>query len=176
MRRLSVLASAIAFALPLALACAWFAAPAAAEDVPYAQLGTVLGTPKLVYSLGPKDKSQLLLKFVPAGQDDKSWTKMTTVSILKVQQKDTETAGRGVIAKLRDELSTRHAKIFSFDESDAALPASCYFAFAADGENQKGIVYSPSPGFVTVAQVGAKSAHVIATRDILVLKGLLAHR
>jgi hypothetical protein len=161
------------FAAALALACGWFAGPAAAEDVPYAKLGNILGTPKLAYSLGPKDRSQLLLKFVPAGQDDKAWTKMTTVSILKVQEKDTETAGRGVIAKLRDELTTRHAKIFIFDESDAALPVSCYFAFAADGETQKGIVYSPTPGFITVAQVSAKSAHTIAPHDVAVLKSLI---
>jgi len=150
-------------------------APAGAEDVPYAKLGDVLGTPKLAFSLGPKDKSQLLLKFVPAGQDDKVWTKMTTVSILQVQEKDTETASRGVIAKLRDELSTRHAKIISFNESDAALPATCYFEFTADGETQKGIVYSPTPGFVTVAQISAKSARTIAPHDIAVLKSLIHH-
>lgn len=159
---------AFAFGLP--------AVPASAEDVPYAKLGDVLGTPKLAFSLGPKDKSQLLLKFVRDGEDEQDWTKMTTVSILKVPQKDTEAAGRGVIAKLRDELKTRHAQIDAFNESEADLPATCYFAFTADGEIEKGVVYSPAPGFVTVAQVGAKSAHVIATRDILVLKGLLAHR
>jgi len=163
-------------ALALSLAC--FAVPARADDdVPYAKLGDVLGTPKLAYSLGPKDKSQLLLKFVRDGEDEQAWTKMTTVSILKIQPKDTETAGRGVIAKLRDELKTRHATIYAFNESDPDLPATCYFSFAAGGEIEKGVVYSPSPGFITVAQVGAKSDHnTIATHDVLVLKSLLAHR
>jgi len=162
----------------LALSLAWFAVPTKADDdVPYAKLGDVLGTPKLAYSLGPKDKSQLLLKFVRDGEDDQAWTKMTTVSILKIQPKDTEAAGRGVIAKLRDELKTRHATIYAFNESEPDLPATCYFSFAAGGEIEKGVVYSPTPGFVTVAQVGAKFDHnTIATHDVLVLKSLLAHR
>ena len=57
----------------LALSLAWFTVPAIADDdVPYAKLGDVLGTPKLAYSLGPKDKSQLLLKFVRDGEDDQA--------------------------------------------------------------------------------------------------------
>jgi hypothetical protein len=165
MRRLTFLAAALL----------WLAAPAVAADAPYAKLGNLLGTPKLAYSFGPKDKSALLLKFVPAGEDDKAWTKMTTVSIVKVLPKDTEAAGRGVIAKLRDELKKRQVKVETFAESDIADPASCYFEYSADGEHQKGIVYSPTPGFVTVAQVGAKSIHGITQHDVAVLKSLI-HR
>jgi len=165
MRRLTFLAAALV----------WLAAPAMAADAPYAKLGNLLGTPKLAYSFGPKDKSQLLLKFVPAGEDDKVWTKMTTVSILKVVPKDTESAGRGVIAKLRDELKKRQVKVETFAESDVSDPATCYFEYSGSGEHQKGVIYSPAPGFVTVAQVGAKSIHTITQHDVAILKSLI-HR
>jgi hypothetical protein len=163
MRRLIFLAAAVLLA----------AAPALATEAPYAKLGVILGTPKLAYSFGPKDKSQLLLKFVPTGQDDKAWTKMTTVSILKIPAKDTEVAGRGVITKLHDELKKRQVKIESFEVSPPASPATCYFEYSGEGEHQKGVIYSPTPGFVTVAQVGAKSTKSITPHDIAVLKSLI---
>jgi hypothetical protein len=158
----------------LAVALLWAASvgPARAADAPYAKLADVLGTPKLAYSIGPKDKSQLLLKFVPDGENADTWTKMTTVSILKVPEKDTDAAGRGVIAKLRDELKAKHAKIETFDQNPVA-PVSCYFVYTVDGATQKGVVYDPAPGFVTVAQVGAKVSAEITHHDALVLKSLI---
>ncbi len=156
----------------LAAVLLWSAGPGGAAEVPYAKLADVLGTPKLAYSLGPKDKSRLLLEFVPDGQDQKSWTKMTTVSILKVPEKDTDTAVRGVISKLRDVLKANHAKVAAFDENTAA-PVTCYFEYTVAGATQKGIVYGPAAGFVTVAQVGAKSAARISQHDVLVLKSII---
>jgi hypothetical protein len=159
-------------AFAVAMLWAGAAARAATGEPPYAKLANVLGTPKLAYSQGPKDKSQLLLKFVPDGETATKWSKMTTISILKVPEKDTESAGRGVIAKLRDLLKSKHAKIQTFDESPIA-PFTCYFVYTVEGSTQKGIVYEPALGFVTVAQVGAKYASDISHHDALVLKGII---
>ena len=139
---------------------------------PYLKLAQALGTPNLVESEGPKDKSRLLLHFVPDGEDAKTWTKMTTISILKIPSSDTETATRGVIRDLRDALKDRHATIDVFDESPLP-PVTCFFEFTADGETQRGVVYSPDPGFVTVAQLGLKDGAALGPDDLKTLKGLI---
>ena len=98
---------------------------------------------------------------------------MTTISILKVPETDTDGAVRGVIAELRDELKANKAKVATFDEAPLA-PVTCYFEFEGDGEDQKGIVYSPTPGFVTVAQVGVKGGETIDQKDAAFLKSIIA--
>jgi hypothetical protein len=147
-------------------------APAGAAAPPYAALAKALGTPVLGDSFGPADKSQLLLKFVPSGQTTKNWKKMTTVSILKVAPGNTDTATRAVITRLQAELKTRHATVRAFDRSPAS-PVTCYFEFVAGGDTEKGIVYSPDPGFVTVAQVGAKNGGSISSDDVKRLKSVI---
>jgi hypothetical protein len=148
---------------------------AAANDPPYLKLAKILGTPHLAESSGTPDKSRLLLHFVPEGEDSKNWTKMTTVSILKVPETDTEGATRGVIVELRDELKENKAKIATFDESPLA-PVTCYFEFNADDEDQRGVVYSPSPGFVTVAQVAIRGGGSVADKDVAFLKSIIAKK
>jgi hypothetical protein len=157
----------------LALSFAVLASPALANDPPYLKLAEALGTPHLAESTGPADKSRMLLHFVKDGEDGKNWTKMTTVSIIKVPETDTQGAARGVIVELRDELKENKAKIATFDETPLA-PVTCFFEFSADGEDQKGIVYSPSPGFVTVAQVGVKDGATIDPKDVEFLKKIIA--
>jgi hypothetical protein len=146
--------------------------PAFAADPPYMALGRALGTPVLGYSFGPPDKSRMLLKFVPDGQTPNAWKKMTTVSILKVAPGDTDAATRGVITRLQTQLKARHASVRAFDRSPVA-PLTCYFEFTAGGETEKGIVYSPHPGFVTVAQVGSKNGGSISSNDVRELKHVI---
>jgi hypothetical protein len=146
--------------------------PASAGDPPYLALGKALGTPVLGYSYGPADKSQLQLKFVPDGETVKDWKKMTTVSIVKVTDADTDLTTRSVIAKLQAQLKERHATVHTFDQSPLA-PVTCYFEFSADGELEKGVVYSPHPGYVTVAQVGSKDGGSISAADVKELKSLI---
>jgi hypothetical protein len=142
------------------------------NEPPYLKLAQALGTPNLVESEGPKDKSRLLLHFVPDGEDTKTWTKMTTISILKVPQDDTETATRGVIRDLRDALKARHATIDVFDESPLP-PVTCFFEFTAGDEADRGIVYSPDSGFVTVAQFGLRTGHEMDPENLKTLKALI---
>jgi len=146
--------------------------PAVAADPPYLPLAKELGTPVLGYSFGPHDKSQMLLKFVPNGQTATAWKKMTTVSIVKVAAADTDSATRAVITRLQGQLKTRHATVRAFDRSPIA-PITCYFEFTAGGETNKGIVYSPDPGFITVAQVGSKNGGSISSMDVKQLKRLI---
>jgi hypothetical protein len=161
-------------ALVIALALAvWPAASAFAQDPPYAQLAQAFGTPHLAYSEAPPDKSKMLLKFVPDGEDDKSWTKMTTVSIVKLPpDADTEAAARGVIRTLHDEFTSRHVEIDAFDES-LLPPATCYFEFTSDGETERGVVYSPAAGYVTVAQLGIRNGGAITPNDLKQLKTII---
>jgi len=156
------------------VAClALLAAPAlAGGPPPYLKLAVAMGTPHLEESTGPADKSRLLLHFVRDGEDGKNWTKMTTISILKVPPSDTDGATRGVAQELRDGLKENRATIATFDESPLA-PVTVYFEFTADGEDQKGVVYSPEPGFVTVAQVGARNGGTIEEKDVDMLRSLL---
>jgi len=130
-------------------------APADAAQAPYRKLAQVLGTPELANSIGPKDRSQLLLHFVRKGETYARWTKMTTVSIVRVPSNDTDGATRGVIARLRARLRATHVSLGTFDQSPIP-PVSGYFTFRAKDESDAGIVYSPSPGFVTVAQLGVR--------------------
>jgi hypothetical protein len=156
------------FALALVLA----ASPAFAGDPPYLKLAQRLGTPELADSTGASDKSWLYLHFVPKGEDTKTWTKLTTVSILKIPPADTETATRGVIGQLRTELKTRKATVDVFDESPVA-PVTCFFEFTAGGETDRGVIYSPDPGFVTVAQLGVRGGASMAPADVKLLKSLI---
>jgi hypothetical protein len=146
------------------------ATPVLAGDPPYLKLAQALGTPALADSARENAKAPLLLHFVPRGQNAEDWKKMTTVSILKVPETDTDQAARGVIVRLHDTLKAHHAKIVAFDES-ALPPATCYFEFSVAGEKGAGIVYSPDPGFVTVAQVSVKGS--LDAADAGTLRGIL---
>ncbi|GAC1303175.1 MAG: hypothetical protein NVSMB19_13020 [Vulcanimicrobiaceae bacterium] len=147
-------------------------APAAAAEVPYVKLAQALGTPELANSSGPKDRSQLLLHFVRGGETYARWTKMTTVSIVRVPPADTDGATRGIIDRLRTRLSAAHATIDSFDQSPVP-PVSGYFSFRGKGESDAGIVYSPSPGYVTVAQLGVRGTGHISKADIARLRSVI---
>jgi hypothetical protein len=151
------------------------ASPAAAGDPPYMKLARALGTPHLASSAGPKDHSYLLLKFTPDGQTEVKFTKLTTISILRVDPTpaDTEAAARGVIVRLRDEAKARKATIASFDESPLA-PVTLYYAFSGDGDTSRGIVYSPQPGYITAVQIDAKNGGVIPDADVSTLKTVIA--
>jgi len=159
----------------IALATAAFtgtASPVRAGEPPYLKLAEALGTPKLAQSSGPKDKSLLALNFVRPGESMQRWTKMTTVSIVKVPEETTDAATRGVIARVRAKLGLLHAKIATFEMS-AAAPTSAYFEFAAKNENDVGIAYSPHPGFVTVVQLEAHKAGAITAIDIAGLRHIV---
>jgi len=143
-----------------------------AGEPPYLKLAQALGTPQLADSQRENEKAPLLLHFVPRGQNVKDWQKMTTVSILKVPEADTDEAARGVIVRLHDALESRHAKIVAFDKS-ALPPPTCYFEFSVAGEKGAGIVYSPDPGFVTVAQVSVKAPRSLDAADGGTLRGIL---
>jgi hypothetical protein len=161
------------FVLTLALAAA-AAAPALAGDPPYLKLAAALGAPTLVDSAGPADHSTMFLKYVPDGETAEKFTKLVTFSILKVPatKADTDAAARGVIVRLRDELRARHAKITSFDESPLA-PVTLFYEFSGDGAEATGVVYSPSVGFVTDAQIEAKNGGTIDPSAVAKLKSLL---
>ena len=169
MRRAPLLALILGFG---ALAGLAGAARAENNEPPYLKLGQELGTPHLADSAGPKDKSRLLLHFVPDGEDATKWTKMTTVSILKVASDDTDVATRGVIRDLRDALKERHATIDVFDESPLP-PVTCYFEFSAGDEVDRGVVYSPDAGFVTVAQFALKNGQTMNPADLKTIKSLI---
>jgi len=158
-------------AVPLVLAVV-AAAPVGASEAPYAKLARVLGTPALANSSGPADRSQLLLHFVRNGESYRNWTKMTTVSIVRVPANDTDGATRGVIDRLRKRLASTHAAVGAFDQSPIP-PISGYFTFRAKGESDAGIVYSPSPGFVTIAQLGARAGARITPGDIARLRHVI---
>ena len=158
----------------VAVASAVLASPsvAIAADPPYAKLAQALGTPVLASSSGPKDRSLLLLHFVGAGESYGRWTKMTTVSIVRVPESDTDGATRGVIDRLRKRLTSTHVRIGTFDQSPVA-PISSYFTFRAKSESDAGIVYSPSPGYVTIAQLGARGKATITKNDIARLRHVI---
>jgi hypothetical protein len=159
----------------IALATAAFigiVSPANAGEPPYLKLAEAFGTPKLARSSGPKDKSLLALNFVRPGESMQRWTKMTTVSIVKVPEETTDAATRGVIARVRAKLGLLHAKIATFETSSAA-PTSAYFEFTAKNENDVGIAYSPHPGFVTVVQLEARKRGAISAIDIAELRHIV---
>ena len=97
---------------------------------------------------------------------------MTTVSIVKVPPAETDSAARGVITRLQAQLKSRHATVRAFDRS-LLPPITCYFEFTAAGDTEKGVVYSPDPGFVTVAQIGAKNGVQVSASDVKRLKSLI---
>ncbi len=157
-----------AAALVVAIAIPVTASRALAIDPPYLKLAQALGTPTLATSSGPKDKSQLGLVFVRAGETATKWTRMTTVSIIKIPESDTEAAKRDVIVRVRKRIASVHAHVTAFDESPIA-PVSATFAFTVKAERDAGLVYSPRAGFVTVAQLIAKDGK-ITSNDLAILK------
>ena len=160
----------------LSLALLVTAAPAFAADPPYLKLAQSLGTPHLADSIGPKDHSYLQLKFTPDGQTADKFTKMTTISILKVDpatSADTEAAARGVIVRLRDEVKERKADIKTFDESPIS-PVTLFYEFSGDGDTSKGVVYAPRLGYVTAVQVDAKNGGTIPPGDVTTLRTVIA--
>jgi hypothetical protein len=160
----------------LATALVFAAAPgrAAAGDPPYLKLAEALGAPHHADSNGPPDKSYLQLKFVPDGESADKFTKLVTISILKVPatRAATEAAARGVIVRLRDGLKDRHADIQTFDESPIP-PVTLFYEFSGDGDVSKGVVYCPMAGFVTAAQIDAKNGGHVTDDDVAILKKLL---
>lgn len=142
---------------------------------PYLKLAQALGTPALADSYGTPDKSQLLLKFVANGESLKRWTKMTTVSILRVPSQDTEGATRGVVSRMRAVLAGRKVKVVRFERSIAS-PTTAYFEFEASGERDRGVIYSPHAGFVTVAQISAKGGGSFSSDDVRKLRSVIGSR
>jgi hypothetical protein len=145
---------------------------AGAADAPYLKLAQALGTPDLASSIGPEDKSDLEVKFAKAGETATAWTKLTTVSIVKVPAEDTGEATLGVISTFHDTLVARHVHVDRFDTS-SAKPYTCYFEFHLGTERDKGIAYSPQPGYVTIAQVAEKLDTTITSDDVKVLKSII---
>ena len=160
---------------PLLVALIVTGAPALAGDPPYLKLAQELGTPQLANSVGPSDHSYLQLKFVPDGESGDRYTKLLTISILKVAPTAAETAaaGRGVIVRLRDAIRERKAEIETFDESPLE-PVTLYYAFSGDGVVSKGVVYAPTMGYVTAAQIDARNGGTVTSADVTRLKSLLS--
>ena len=151
------------------------ATPALAADPPYLKLAEALGAPHLADSIGPADHSYLQLKFTPNGETADKFTKLVTISILKVPttREDTEAAARGVIVRLRDGVKERKAHIQTFAESPIA-PVTLFYEFSGEGDVSKGIVYSPRVGYVTAAQVDVKNGGAISSSDVAELKNIIA--
>lgn len=143
-------------------------ASANAAEPPYLKLAQALGTPDLASSEGPADKSQLELRFAKSGESKDNWTKLTTVSIVKVPSSDTDRATRGVIATFHDTLKSRHVHVDRFDAA-SEKPYTCYFEYHVGSERDKGIAYSPHAGFVTIAQVAEKAGDTITDDDVKTL-------
>ncbi len=150
---------------------------APAHPAPYARLAADLGTPNLISSAGPADKSLLKLQFVGADQSQKSWVKMTSVSIAKVKPADTLVATRAIIAKFKARLEAqKHARVTTFSQSKSAAP-SAFFAFVtSDGIASQGIAYSPAEGFVSVIQVAYRHGYVHRASDRTLLEAVRTGR
>ena len=145
-----------------------FGTSVSAAEPPYLKLAQALGTPDLASSKGAADKSQLQLRFGKDGESQKAWTKMTTVSIVKVPSDETDSATLGVITTFHDTLKSRHVHVDRFDAASGA-PYTCYFEYHVGGETDKGIAYSPHAGFVTIAQVAVKADGAITSDDVKTL-------
>ncbi len=147
------------------------------HPAPYAKLAADLGTPNLVASAGPADKSLLKLRFVGAGQSAKSWVKMTSISIAKVKPADTVAATRAIIAKFKARLeSQKHANVTTFSQGKAAT-ANAFFAFVtSDGIADQGIAYSPAEGFVSVIQVIYRHGYAHRASDRALLEAVMSGR
>jgi len=150
------------------------ASPAPAADPPYLKLAQALGTPHLAESIGPKDHSSLQLKFTPDGESADKFTKLTTISILKVEptHAETDSAARGVIVRLRDAVKERRADVKTFDESPLS-PVTLFYEFSGDGDTSKGVVYTPSYGFVAAIQLDVKNGGTIRPADVATLKSVI---
>ncbi len=145
---------------------------AAATEGLYQPLARALDMPVLADSVGPRDKSRLLLKYVRSGETLKDWNKLMTVSILRVAAPDTDPATYGVIDRFKKTLAQRHAHIDTFDLTPVK-PYSAYFAYHAGGAIYKGIAYSPAAGFVSVIDVAEKKNGTITSRDVKILKSII---
>lgn len=155
-------------ALAPTLALLAFGSGASAAEPPYLRLAQALGTPDLTSSEGPADKSQLQLHFAKSGESKDNWTKLTTVSIVKVPTSDTDKATLGVISTFHKTLESRHVHVDRFDAA-SAKPYTCYFEYHVGGERDKGIAYSPHAGFVTIAQVAEQKGGTITGDDVKTL-------
>lgn len=157
--------------LALAVAAAVPAAAAAANDnaPPYEALAKALGVPSLVNSVGPKDKSQLQLQFAKDGQSATDWTKLLTVNITEVPVDETSDSTYEIVQNFKQSLDDRHVHVDTFDSS-SVKPYSTYFEFHVGSERDRGVIYSPHPGFVTIAQLAEKADDTITDDDLKILK------
>ncbi len=162
-----ILATSVAFAA--------LGATANAAQIPYEPLAQALGVPQLLSSIGTKDKSQLQLEFTKDGQTSDSWTKRVSISIAKVPADDTALSTFSIIESFRHELDQRHAHVDVFDTSPLK-PYTSYFEYHIGTEREKGVVYSPDPGYVTIAQVAEKIDDTISEGDVKILKQLIGRQ
>lgn len=158
--------------LASAAALLTFGTAASAAEPPYIKLARALGTPELVSSVGPQDKSGLELHFAKTGESADKWTKQTTVNIVKVPASETDRSTLGVISTFHDTLTSRHVHVDRFETSDG-VPYTCYFEYHFGTERDKGVAYSPHAGFVTIAQVSEKLDDTITDDDIKTLKTVI---
>ncbi len=147
------------------------------HPAPYEKLAADLGTPNLIASAGPADKSLLKLRFVGAGQSATSWVKMTSISIAKVKPADTLAAARAIIARFKARLeSQKHLKVTTFSQSKSGV-SNAFFAFVtSDGIADQGIAYSPAEGFVSVIQVAYRHGYAHRASDRALLAAVMAGR
>jgi hypothetical protein len=147
------------------------------HPAPYAKLAADLGTPNLIASAGPADKSLLKLRFVGAGQSASSWVKMTSISIAKVKPADTPAAARAIIARFKARLaSQKHLKVTTFSQGKSGV-SDAFFAFVtSDGIADQGIAYSPAEGFVSVIQIAYRHGYAHRASDRALLAAVMAGR
>ncbi len=162
-KMLSVAALAVALAVPVAAV--------AANTPPYQPLADMLGVPALIGSIGPKDKTQLQLKFAKEGQTEADWTKLLTIDIAEVPADETADSTYSIIETYKAGLSTRHVHVDTFDTSPLR-PYATYFEFHVGTERDRGVIYSPRAGFVTIAQLAEKTDDTISSADVKRLKEL----
>jgi hypothetical protein len=147
------------------------------HPAPYAKLAADLGTPNLVASAGPADKSLLKLRFVGAGQSASAWVKMTSISIAKVKPADTVVATRAIIAKYKARLeSQKHLKVTTFSQGTGGA-SNAFFAFVtSDGIADQGIAYSPAEGFVSVIEIAYRHGYAHRASDRALLAAVMTRR
>jgi hypothetical protein len=147
------------------------------HPAPYAKLAADLGTPNLVTSAGPADKSLLQLRFVGAGESAHTWVKMTSISIAKVKPADTLVATRAIIAKFKARLEAqKHAKVTAFTQS-GGIASNAFFSFVtSDGIADQGIAYSPAEGFVSVIEVAYRHGYSHRASDRALLEAVMTGR
>lgn len=155
----------------LALVALPTAASAASNVPPYQALATALGVPALLDSTGPKDKSQLQLHFAKDGQSTSDWTKLLTIDITQVPVDETSDSTVTIVQNFKQELDDRHVHLDAFD-STSVKPYSTYFAYHVGSQRERGVIYSPHPGFVTIAELAEKTDDTITPDDLKILKEL----